>query len=227
MLEPRLIVRQSFSIPATRGPTEFKGRKGQARVRLARTSAGKVGDFARRRRRRGGGTERRRWWRLKRERGNSLSFSLSLSRVLYKLSCAKGEDPVGPPRGALLSGSAFRHLNAPRTPLPGLVSPSLFLPYFRVLVLNISSKSSLKEYGCASVRRRHTLATREVSSLFPIDLRICSLFDHGSFFLFDGSASRLPPCALSHRRVDRILKIKFHFGSARRVYHEHIQDRRP
>jgi len=55
-----------------------------------------------------------------------------VSWVLYKLSCEGKDSAVGPPREALLSDSAFCHLNAPRTPLPRLVSPLLFLLYFRV-----------------------------------------------------------------------------------------------
>lgn len=189
MLEPRLIVRQSFLIRTTRGPTGFKGRKGQARVRLARTSAAEVGEISQ-----DGEEEGQKKEMVVTEKGGGgREEGDSVLWALYKLSYAEGEDPVGPPRALL---SAFRHLNVPRTPLPGLVSPSLFLSYFRVSSW-ISLRSLLKDTGVRVWETSHTRDSR-VSSLFPIDLRICSLFDHGSFFLFDGSASRLPH---AHSRI--------------------------
>lgn len=95
-----------------------------------------------------------------------------------------------------------RHLNAPRTPLPGLVSPPLFLSYFRVSSCECPSDVFRKRgervtracvYVCKCARDCRTLAIRE----FPVYSR--STF---AFVLLStvGHPSRLMgwPAASSH-----------------------------
>lgn len=158
MLEPRLIVRQPFLIWATRGPTGFKGRKGRARVRLARTSAGKVGRF--RKTTANGGQQKE---KTAEKGARSRSYT----------NFAEGKRSRGSTSRSLFSGSAFRHLNAPRTSLPGLVSPV----HCSCLIFESRPECPSEVFWRITIRvctceRRRTLAIRE----FPVYSQSTSAF---------------------------------------------------